>query len=226
MSHTSTMPSPSGVKLLLIAENRGAEYRRGMKLSSFPVPVGVSLAVIAFLAGCASPVDTTGAVRVDDDVPATIYAAELALTAEGVVAAEGFTVDIDCGTSDVPFVVGTVLECDAFDEISETSGAYTVSISSIDGTEYLLEVVGSERTPTPQPGEALEAAEAFAGLTADALSAGFGETPVVDCGTADIEIYAGQEVRCAYTTSSATGFVVSTVTSFDGSSYEISVVEE
>jgi len=80
--------------------------------------------------------------------------------------------------------------------------------------------------PTPQPGSALESADAFAGLTADALSNSLGETPVVDCGTADIEIFTGQEVRCGYTTSNATGFVISTVTSFDGSFYEISVAEE
>ena len=187
---------------------------------------GLLIVSTLLLSGCAGSIDTTGAVRVDDDVPATINAADLALVAEGVVAEQGFTVDIDCGTDEVPFEVGTSLECDAFDEVSETSGAYTVTISSIDGTDYVLDVVGSERTPTPPAGGALESAEAFAGLTADALSGALGETPVVDCGTADIEIFEGQEVRCAYETSSASGFVISTVTSFDGAYYEISVVEE
>ncbi len=187
---------------------------------------GTILASLLLLSGCVGSIDTSGAVRVDDDVPTTINAADLALVAEGVVAEQGFTVDIDCGSDDVPFVVGTSLECDAFDEVSETSGAYTVTISSIDGTDYVLDVVGSERTPTPAAESALENAEAFAGLTADALSGPLGETPVVDCGTADIEIFAGQEVRCAYETSSGNGFVISTVTSFDGAFYEISVVEE
>lgn len=177
------------------------------------------------LSGCVSDIDLSGAERVDDGAPTTINAADLALAAEGVVAEQGFTVDIDCGADDVPFDVGTSIECDAFDEVSETSGAYTVTISSIDGTEYVLDVVGSESTPTP-PATALETAEAFAGLTADALSGPLGETPVVDCGTVDIEIFEGQEVRCAYETSSGSGFVISTVTSFDGSTYEISVVEE
>ncbi len=146
--------------------------------------------------------------------------------AEGIVLEQGFTVDIDCGTDDVPFVVGTSLECDAFDEVSETSGAYTLTISSIEGTDYVLDVVGSERTPTTQPEPALESAEAFASLTAEAITDSLGEAPVVDCGTADIEIFTGQEVRCSYTTSSASGFVISTVASFDGSFYEISVVDE
>ncbi len=70
-----------------------------------------------------------------DGAPDTINAAELALAAEEVVLEQGFTVDIDCGTDDVPFVVGTSLECDAFDEVLETSGAYTVTISSIDGID-------------------------------------------------------------------------------------------
>lgn len=118
------------------------------------------------------------------------------------------------------------LECDAFDEVSETSGAYTVTISRIDGPDYEPDVVGSERTPTPPAESAFETAEAFAGLTADAPSGPLSETPVVDCGTDDIEIFAGQEVRCASETSSASGFVISTVTSFDGAFYEISVVEE
>jgi hypothetical protein len=182
---------------------------------------------VLVLSGCAAPLDLSNAERVDG-VPSTINAAELALVAEGIVLEQGFTVDIDCGTDDVPFAVGTTLECDAFDEVSETSGAYTLTISSIDGTDYVLDVVGSERTPTPQPEPeaALESAAAFASLTADAITDSLGEVPVVDCGTADIEIFTGQEVRCSYTTSSATGFVLATVTSFDGSFYEISVVEE
>lgn len=188
--------------------------------------LGLLIASALLLSGCASSIDTSGAVRVDDEAPTTINAADLAVVAEGVVAEQGFTVDIDCGTDEVPFAVGTSIECDAFDEVTETSGAYTVTISSIDGTEYVLDVVGSERTPTPPAGGAFETAEAFAGLTADALSGSLGETPVVDCGTADIEIFEGQEVRCAYETSSGSGFVISTVTSFDGAYYEISVVEE
>lgn len=183
-------------------------------------------ASLLLLSGCVGDIDTSGAERVDDGAPATINAADLALTAEGVVAEQGFDVDIDCGTDDVAFAVGTSLECSAFDEASETSGAYTVTISSIDGSNYVLDVVGSDAEPTPAAESAFETAEAFAGLTADALSGPLGETPVVDCGTDDIEIFAGQEVRCAYETSSASGFVTSTVTSFDGAFYEISVVEE
>ena len=190
--------------------------------------IAITIAVTGalMLSGCGGPIDTTGAVRVDDNAPSTINAADLAIVAEGVVLEQGFTVDINCGTDDVAFVVGTSLECDAFDEVSETSGAYTVTISSIDGTDYILDVVGSERTPTPPAGGALETPDAFAGLTADALSGPLGETPTVDCGTADIEIFEGQEVRCAYETSSGSGFVISTVTSFDGSYYEITVAEE
>lgn len=183
-------------------------------------------ASLLLLTGCGGSIDTSGAERVDGGAPTTINAAELAVAAEGVVAEQGFTVDIDCGTDDVPFVVGTSLECSAFDAESETSGTYTVTISSIDGSDYVLEVVGSEAAPTPPAESAFETAEAFAGLAADALSGPLGETPVVDCGTDDIEIFTGQEVRCAYEASSASGIVIATVTSFDGSFYEISVVEE
>ncbi len=197
----------------------------GMTRISFSAPI-VLVAATLLLTACVPDIDTSGAVRAD--APTTINASELARVTEGIVLEQGFTVDIDCGTDDVPFVVGTSLDCSAVDEVSESSGTYTVTISSIDGTDYALDVVGSDAAPTPQsePNPVLEAADAFAGLTADAITESLGETPVVDCGTADIEIFTGQDVRCSYSTSSATGFVVVTVTSFDGSFYEISVVEE
>lgn len=190
------------------------------------VLVPIALGASAFiLSACSGPIDTSNAERVDV-APDTINAAELAGVAEGIVLEQGFAIEIDCGSDDVPFVVGTSIECAAFDPASETSGAYTVTIDSIDGTDYVLNVVGSESTPAPEPASALETASAFASLTADAITDSLGEAPVVDCGSADIEIFTGQEVRCSYTTSSATGFVLATVTSFDGSFYEISVVEE
>jgi hypothetical protein len=184
------------------------------------------IASALLLAGCAGPIDTTGAVSVDDDAPTTINAADLAIVAEDVIAGQGFTVDVDCGTEEVPFVEGTSLECTAFDEVSETSGAYTVTIRSIVGAEYELQVIGSESEPTPQPDAVFESIDAFNQLTAEAIAGTLGETPVVDCGTFDIEVFVGNEIRCGYTASSASGTVISTITSFDGSFYEISVVEE
>lgn len=187
--------------------------------------VGLAALTAVALSGCVGGIDTTDAVRVDESV-STINAEELALTAEGIVLEQGFTVDIDCGTDDVPFEVGTTLDCSAFDEVSETSGSYTVTIVSIDGTDYELEVVGSDAQPTPPAGSAVETAAAFADLTAEAISASLGETPVVDCGADDIEIFVGQEVRCSYESSSSSGFVISTVTQFDGATYAIEVREE
>ncbi len=188
-------------------------------------PVGLAAGAVLMLTGCIGSIDTSGAERVDG-ARTTINAEELAVTAEGIVAEQGFTVDIDCGTEDVPFVVGTSLECAGFDEASETSGTYTVTITSIDGDVYGLDVVGSEAQPTPPAGAAFETASAFADLTAQAIADALGETPLVDCGTDDIEIFAGQEVRCAYESSTTSGFVIATVTEFDGSTYAIEVVEE
>ncbi|MFN4002319.1 hypothetical protein [Microcella sp.] len=183
-------------------------------------------ASLLLLAGCAAPIDTSNAERVDGESPATINGVELALDAERIVEAQGFLVTMDCGTDDVPFVAGTSVECSAVDSATGESGGYTVTITAVDGSDYELDVVGSAATPQPAPDSALESAQAFADLTAQAITESLGEAPAVDCGTADIEIFEGQEVRCAYETSSASGFVIATVTSFDGSFYEISVVEE
>jgi hypothetical protein len=190
-----------------------------------PAPLGLAAVAVLALAGCVGSIDTSGAERVDGQ-PTTINARELAATAEGIVAEQGFTVDIDCGTDDVPFEVGTSLECSGFDEASETSGTYTVTITSVEGDVYGLDVVGSEADPTPPVDSAFETAAAFADLTAQAISDALGETPLVDCGADDVEIFVGQEVRCAYESSAASGFVIATVTEFDGSTYAIEVVEE
>lgn len=181
-------------------------------------------AALFLLAGCAGPIDTSGAERVDDAI--TVPASDLALAAEGVVLEQGFTVEIDCGSADVPLEVGASVECSAFDPATESTGGYVVTITAVDGTDYEIEVVGSEATPRPEPEPALESSQAFADLTAEAITDSLGEVPVVDCGPDDIEIFEGQEVRCAYETSSASGIVIATVTSFDGSFYEISVAEE
>ncbi|UTT61938.1 hypothetical protein [Microcella humidisoli] len=188
-----------------------------------PLAAGAAAALL-LLAGCAAPIDTSNAERVDGAV--TVPASDLALAAEGVVLEQGFTVEIDCGSADVPLEVGASVECSAFDPATESTGGYVVTITAVDGTDYEIEVVGSEATPQPAPESALESAQAFADLTAQAITDSLGEAPFVDCGTDDIEIFEGQDVRCAYETSSASGFVVATVTSFDGSFYEISVVEE
>lgn len=190
----------------------------------------VVLAVVAsvlLLSGCGVAIDTSGAERVDGDgVPSTINADKLAVVAEGVILQQGFTVTVDCGTEDVPFVVGTTLECEAVDQETQTSGAYTVTIRAIEGADYEIQVLGADSEPSPQPEPIFESVEAFNQLTAEALAASLGETPVVDCGPFDIELFAGNEVVCGYSTSTVDGTVISTVTSFDGSSYEISVVEE
>ena len=192
------------------------------------VPVGLAAAAVLALAGCAGSIDTSGAERVDGTIPA----ADLALAAEGVVLEQGFTVDIDCGTGTVPFEVGAAVECTGVEESSGATGGYTVTITEIEGSDYRIEVVGSEAEPTEptEPSEptesALESASAFADLTAQAITDSLGEVPLVNCGEEDIEIFVGQEVRCAYETSAGSGFVIATVTEFDGSSYAIEVVEE
>ncbi len=189
-------------------------------------PTLLALLAAPLLAGCAADVDTSGAVRVDQ--PTSVTADELATAAEGVVADQGFYVDIDCGADDVPLEVGTTVECAGFDEASETSGTYTVTITSVDGADYGIEVVGSAAQPSdpaaPEP--ALGSAAAFTELVASLVTDQTGEEATVDCGTADIEIFVGQEVRCGYETASFMGTLIATVTEFDGSNYSISVVDE
>lgn len=180
------------------------------------------------LAGCSSPIDTSDAVRVDDPAPTTISGLDLALAAEGVVAEQGFDVVIDCGTDDVPLEVGTSVECAGVDTASGAEGSYTVTIVAVDGADYEIEVVGSEAQPAEpsEPASAFESAANFAGLVASLVTEQTGEEATVDCGTADIEIFVGQEVRCGYETASFMGTLIATVTEFDGSNYSISVVDE
>lgn len=180
----------------------------------------VPLAGVLLLSGCFGTIDVSDAERVD--APTTINAAELATTAESVVLEQGFTVEIDCGSEDLPFAVGTTLDCNGLDPATGATGVYTLTISSIDGSNYVLDVVGSEAS-TGDP--VFETAAAFADLTAQAITESLGETPIVDCGADDIEIFVGQEVGCTYETSTAAGFVVATVTSLEGTTYAIEVVE-
>lgn len=187
---------------------------------------GLGAALALSLSGCFGSIDTTGAVSVDPDAPATIAASELATVAEGIVLEQGFTVEIDCGMGDVPFEVGSSIECAGVDPATGEAGTYTLTISSIDGTDYVLDVAGSAAEPEPQPESAFESAAAFADLTAEAITSSLGERPVVDCGTEDIEIFVGQEVRCYYETSANAAFIIVTVTEFDGASYAIEVREE
>lgn len=186
--------------------------------------VGLGTVAVLALAGCVGSIDTSGAERVDGSD--TIPAADLALAAEGIVLEQGFTVDIDCGTGTVPFEVGATVECSGVDAATGESGGYTITISEISGSDYRIEVVGSAAEPEAPVESAFETAAAFADLTAQAISDALGEMPLVDCGTDDIEIFVGQEVRCAYETSAVSGFVIATVTEFDGSTYAIEVIEE
>jgi hypothetical protein len=192
------------------------------------LPAFAALLVGPLLAGCSAEIDTSGAVRVDDAIPTTVSGAELAAAAEGVVAEQGFDVDIDCGTADVPLEVGAVVECAGVETASGAQGSYTITITSVDGADYGIEVVGSEAEPTEptDPAAALESAQAFANLVAGLIAEQAGEDAVVDCGVDDIEIFVGQEVRCAYETASFMGVAIATVTEFDGSNYSISVVDE
>ena len=77
--------------------------------------------------------------------------------------------------------------------------------------------------PVPPGPHASPAANA---RSAEAITSSLGERPVVDCGTEDIEIFLGQEVRCYYETSANAAFIIVTVTEFDGTSYAIEVREE
>ncbi|UYN84643.1 MAG: hypothetical protein KIT89_05590 [Microcella sp.] len=183
--------------------------------------IATSAVSVLLLSGCSGLID----LAVDDGAPTTINAAQLAAAAEGVVLDQGFTVQIDCGSADVPLTVGTSVECSALDPATGDTGGYTVTITSVQGSDYEIEVVGSEvRDPSAEA--VFEPASAFADLTAQAITDSLGETPVVDCGTEDIELFAGNQVLCSYSTSTTSGYVVSTITSFDGEFYEISVVEE
>jgi len=178
------------------------------------------------LTGCFGSIDTTGAVPVEE-TPSTIPAFELALDAERIVEEQGVLVTMDCGDGDIPFVVGTTVECSAFDSSISESRSYTVTITSIDGARYSLDVVGPAAEPSPsEPASAIEPIDAFTAFVVDTLTPVLGEQPLVDCGTEDIEIFIGQEVRCSYETSDNSAFIIVTVSLFDGESYGIDIVEE
>ncbi len=185
--------------------------------------VVVAVPAVLLLSGCSATIDLSDPVLANDGAPTTISASELASTAERVILEQGFAAEVDCGTETVPLVVGTSLECAGLDPATGATGTYILTITSVEGSDYVLNVTGSE---APSTDAVFESGAAFADLTAQAISSWFGEAPAVDCGADDIELFEGQEVLCAYQTSTASGYVVSTVSSFDGSRYEISVVEE
>lgn len=185
-------------------------------------PLGVlagGVAVLFALTGCSFNIGTPTAV--DDD---TIAVSELAALAEKRIFDDfGAEVDIDCGSSEVPFEVGTVVECTGVEVGDDQVIPVTLEIVLVDDDYYEIDITTGEPVATTggDGTEVFVPAADFEDTVATALESVLGERVAPQCGRADVEIVVGSQMICAVVMSSGFGEALVTITSFDGSTYEI-----
>ncbi|MBX9470688.1 hypothetical protein [Microcella sp.] len=153
--------------------------------------------------------------------PATIPAGDVAALAEGTIRDEvGAEIELDCGTEEVAFEVGTVLNCTGTEVGLDQQIPVRVEIVLIDGDYYEIDIT-SEGAPEPQTESGFVSSADFQEVVASALEQVVGERGVVNCGPDDVEIFVGAELICSVVLSDGFAETLVRVTAFDGSTYEI-----
>lgn len=75
----------------------------------------------------------------------TVPASAIAETAEGALEQQvGSRPDVDCGTADIEVRTGAVVDCVLTDPVTGDRFAAPVTIESVDGTEYSIDVQVAE----------------------------------------------------------------------------------
>lgn len=172
------------------------------------------------LGACSAGIDTSDAVRVDTP-PASIPASDIAALAESTILNEfDANVSIDCGTGDVPFAVGTVVNCIGAEEGVDEEVDVRIEIILIDGDYYEIDI-SSDGAAAPDVESGFVSSADFGEVVATALEQVVGERGAVMCGPEDVEIYIGAELICSVVLSSGFAEAYVQVVAFDGSTYEI-----
>ena len=153
--------------------------------------------------------------------PATIPASDVAALAESTIRDDlGAEIELDCGTAEVAFEVGTVLTCTGTEVGFDQQIPVRLEIVLIDGDYYEIDIT-SEGVPEPQAESGFVASADFQEVVASALEQIVGERGVVNCGPDDVEIFVGAELVCSVVLPDGFAEAAVRVTAFDGSTYEI-----
>jgi len=156
------------------------------------------------------------------EAPATLPASEVAALAESTILEEvGSEVTLDCGTAEVPFEVGAVVDCTGTEVGLDQQIPVRIEIILIDGDFYEIDIT-SDGAEEPVAESAFVPSADFQEVVATALEPVVGERGVVNCGPDDVEIFIGSELICSVVLSTGFAETYVQVTAFDGSTYEIS----
>lgn len=190
-----------------------------MKIRTASALAAAAFALVA-LAGCA---------------PATLTASaeDIADLAEGALEEQvGSRPDIDCGTGDIELKKGLVIDCTLTDPVSGDRFDAPVTIATIQGNTYTIDVqVGDAPIDPPTPESTVEPQTGdnptvpgtdIADLAAGALESILGFLPIIECPDAEVEVFVGNSVVCAFAEDDGTQHEVRIdITEFDGSTYAI-----
>ncbi len=174
----------------------------------------VGVAAVLALAGCSFSIGSPA-------VPATIPAGDVAALAETTIFDEfGSEVELDCGTVDVPFEVGAVVNCTGTEVGLDQQIPVRIEIVLIDGDYYEIDITSDGPTEPGAESGFVSSAD-FQEVVAGALEQIVGERGVVNCGPDDVEIFVGAELICSVVLSTGFAETAVRVIAFDGSTYEI-----
>ncbi len=157
--------------------------------------------------------------------PATIPAGDIAALAESSILNEvGAEIELDCGADEVPFEIGTVVDCLGSEVGFDEQVPVRIEIILIDGDYYEIDITsdGPTEPVAPSSESGFVSSADFQDVVATALESVVGERGVVNCGPDDVEIFVGAELICSVVLSDGFAETYVQVTAFDGSTYEIS----
>ena len=171
-----------------------------------PAAIGLALAALLALAGCAAsaPTTTTRPADLASSVATSLtYPAPL----------------VDCGTKKVPVAEGGVARC----RLTEVDRVYAVTVrfSRVNGTRYAFDA-SVARTPERTLDEPRSVrGDAVARLAAQALAPKIGFTPQLGCVDRQVPLEVGFVERCTFTAADGDHVARVTVSRWDGVDYGV-----
>ncbi|MDO9590727.1 MAG: hypothetical protein Q7J04_06250, partial [Microcella sp.] len=129
-------------------------------------------------------------------------------------------IELDCGVGEVPFEVGTVVNCVGNEVGFDEEIPVRIEIVFIDGDYYEIDIT-SDGPAEPRAESGFVSSADFQEVVASALEQVVGERGAVNCGPDDVEIFIGAELICSVVLSSGFAETAVRVITFDGSTYEI-----
>lgn len=174
----------------------------------------VALAVLA-LSGCSAPATPT------------VSAADFESVAAGPLSEQWDSVAaIQCGREDIAVVEGTTVDCIAHNPNSALDYRTAVTITSVKGSKYTVDVVvGDVITDDDTSGAPTVPGANLAELASSALEPKLGYKPLVDCGTEPVAIVLDGTIDCVATGSDGVDYPATiTVTEVTETGYDIDVV--